>query len=204
MLWYQSIPKWFQKFFPLYIWQIPGKESNDVYLTFDDGPHPDISIWVCEQLERYQMKATFFCVGDNVRKYPGTLESILSKGHIAGNHTMHHLKGWNTGTEVYTDDVKQCSDYVKSDLFRPPYGRISKNQSRALQKNYRIVMWNLLSCDFDKKLNPEKALKGLKKKTTNGSIIVFHDSEKAEQNLKFILPPYLEFLNAKGYICKTL
>ncbi len=204
MLWYQSIPVWFQNLFPRLIWQIPGSETKDIYLTFDDGPHPEISMWVSEQLERYKMPATFFCVGENAKKHPEILETLLSKGHKTGNHTMHHLKGWNTDNTLYMKDVYECSKWVKSDLFRPPYGRIKKQQIEALSEQYRIVMWSVLSLDFDKKLNPDKALQGLKKKTKNGSIVVFHDSVKAENNLKYILPRYLDYLNEKGYICKTL
>lgn len=204
MLWYQSVPVWFQNLFQQLTWQIPGKTGADVYLTFDDGPHPEISIWVTEELEKYKMKATFFCVGDNVRKHPETLDTLLKLGHKAGNHTMHHLKGWNTDNASYTEDVYVCGNYVKSDLFRPPYGRIKIKQIKILAEQYRIIMWSLLSCDFDQKLNPEKALRGLMNKTRNGSIVVFHDSEKAEKNLKYILPRYLDFLHKKGFICKTL
>ena len=204
MLWYQSIPFWFQNLFPKLTWQLPGSDSRDVYLTFDDGPHPEISLWVAEQLEKHQIKATFFCVGDNVRKFPETAEKLIQKGHRLGNHTMHHLKGWNTNQQVYTKDVAACAAYVNSKLFRPPYGRISKAQIKLLSGQYRIVMWSILSCDFNQSLNPEKALQGLFRKTRNGSIVVFHDSVKAEKNLKSMLPRYLEFLNENGFICKTL
>lgn len=203
MLWYQKIPVWFQKMFPGKTWR-KETDQRKVYLTFDDGPHPEITDWVMNELEKYSMKGTFFCVGDNARKFPAVIEKVKMKGHALGNHTMHHLKGWNTPFETYLKDVETCSMYVESKLFRPPYGRISRRQSKAIEKNYEIIMWNLLSCDFDQKLNRQKALEGLMKNTTNGSIIVFHDSEKAEQNLKFLLPPYLEFLNQNGYTCNTL
>ncbi len=203
MLWYQSIPLWFQKIFPKLIWQIPGREKT-VYLTFDDGPDPQITQWVLEQLERFNVKATFFCVGDNVRKFPETYASLRAKGHQTGNHTMHHLKGWNTNTDEYIDNVEACRKYVDSSLFRPPYGRIKPGQAERLRSKYRIIMWSLLACDFEKNLDCEKAIKGLKNKTRNGDIVVFHDSVKAERNLKVLLPQYLQFLNENGFNCATL
>lgn len=203
MIWYQSIPSWIQKLFPSLTWEVPVS-SRTVYLTFDDGPHPEITPWVIEQLNRYNMKATFFCVGDNAKKHPETLTLIKNEGHQLGNHTMHHIKGWNTNTEEYLKDVAECQNYTNTDLFRPPYGRISFAQIKALKQNYRIIMWSLLSCDFDKQLNQDEALKGLKKKTENGAIVVFHDSVKAEKNLRFLLPQYLEYLHQNGYECKAL
>ena len=204
MLWYQSIPTWFQKFFPNLIWQIPDPNEKVVYLTFDDGPHPEISIWVANELEKRNLKATFFCVGDNAQKFPDTYAEIVKRGHRVGNHTMRHLKGWQTQDELYIEDVKECSQYVQSNLFRPPYGRIKSKQVRKLKDNFKIVMWSLLSCDFEKNLNCHAALKGLKKKTKNGSIVVFHDSTKAEKNLKKMLPEYLDYLTQNGFSCKTL
>lgn len=179
-------------------------ESKTVYLTFDDGPHPEITDWVIGQLGLYGMKGTFFCVGDNAGKFPEVLERLTLNGHALGNHTMHHLKGWNTSLDTYLQDVEACARLVKSTLFRPPYGRISRQQRKKLGKDYQIIMWDLLSCDFDKKLDRQKALEGLMKNTKNGSIIVFHDSEKAEQNLRYLLPPYLKFLNQNGFECNTL
>ena len=203
MIWYQSIPSWFKKLFPSLTWEVPG-DDNTVYLTFDDGPHPEITPWVLEQLKQHKMQATFFCVGDNARKFPDTIDQIKQEGHQLGNHTMHHIKGWNTSTEDYIKDIEACQQYVSSDLFRPPYGRITREQIQQLKQKFRIIMWSILSCDFDKKLNQEKALRGLKDKTRKGSIIVFHDSVKAEDNLRFLLPKYLQFLNHKGYTCKIL
>jgi peptidoglycan-N-acetylglucosamine deacetylase len=203
MLWYQSIPSWFQNFFPRFVWHIPHPPKT-VYLTFDDGPHPEITPWVIEQLKQHQVKATFFCVGDNIRKYPETFGMLKANGHQVGNHTMHHLKGWNTADGEYIADVEACHAYVGSTLFRPPYGRIKRTQAKLLLSRYKIVMWSLLALDFERNLNQEKALQGLKNKTRNGDIIVFHDSAKAEQNLKFLLPLYLQFLNEKGFNCAIL
>ncbi len=203
MIWYQSIPSWIQKLFPTLTWEMPDS-TNTVYLTFDDGPHPEITPWVIEQLDQYNMKASFFCVGDNARKHPETLQQITQKGHQLGNHTMHHIKGWKTSTADYLKDIQLCEEYLQTNLFRPPYGRITRQQIKALKNDYKIVMWSLLSCDFDQSLNCESALHGLKNKTKNGSIVVFHDSLKAEKNLRYLLPKYLEFLHNKGYTCKTL
>ena len=182
---------------------MPSSEKT-VYLTFDDGPHPEITTWVLEQLKKFDMKATFFCGGDNARKFPDTLNLIRLNGHALGNHTMHHIKGWENSVETYLKDVELCSQEFKTNLFRPPYGRISTKQIKALQSQYKIVMWSLLSCDFDQKLNKEKALKGLFDKTKNGSIIVFHDSVKAENNLRYLLPKYLEFLYQNEYKCNII
>jgi peptidoglycan/xylan/chitin deacetylase (PgdA/CDA1 family) len=203
MLWYQSIPAWFQKFFPRFIWHIPSPEKT-VYLTFDDGPHPEITPWVLEELEKNEVKATFFCVGDNVRKFPETFRMLKLKGHRIGNHTMHHLKGWNTDTESYIENVEACDAFVDSDLFRPPYGRIKRSQAKLLLPRFKIVMWSLLALDFEKNLDNKKALEGLMKKTRTGDIIVFHDSAKAEKNLRFLLPQYLQFLKEKGFNCAIL
>jgi peptidoglycan/xylan/chitin deacetylase (PgdA/CDA1 family) len=204
MLWYQSIPFWFQRLFPNMIWQIPDANDKVVYLTFDDGPHPEISIWVADELEKRTLKGTFFCVGDNVRKFPETHAEIVRRGHQVGNHTMHHLKGWQTKNDVYFNDVQECCEYVNSNLFRPPYGRIKTKQVQELKPKYKIIMWSILSCDFEKNLNCSAALNGLKEKTKNGSIVVFHDSIKAEKNLKQMLPEYLDYLITNGYKCKTL
>jgi peptidoglycan/xylan/chitin deacetylase (PgdA/CDA1 family) len=204
MLWYQSIPTWFQKTFPNLIWEKPDPEEKIVYLTFDDGPHPEISLWVVDELEKKNAKGTFFCVGDNVRKFPETHSEIVRRGHKVGNHTMHHLKGWQTKNSEYIDNVSACNELVNSNLFRPPYGRIKPQQVKALSGSYKIIMWSLLSCDFQQSLNCSAAFNGLKKKTKNGSIVVFHDSLKAEKNLKQMLPQYLDYLITNGYTCKTL
>jgi peptidoglycan/xylan/chitin deacetylase (PgdA/CDA1 family) len=204
VLWYQSIPKWIQKCFPSLLWQAPSHEAPVVYLTFDDGPHPEITPWVLNELKQRGLKASFFCVGDNVRKFPETFQQILNEGHVTGNHTMHHMKGWANSTEAYLKDTAQAAQYIKSHLFRPPYGRISRAQIKALKSDYSIVMWSLLAGDFDPQLNIPKALSQLKYKTKNGSIIVFHDSVKSEAQMKQLLPSYLDYLIANAYTCKTL
>ncbi len=204
VLWYLSIPKWIQKCFPSLVWQAPSTKEAVVYLTFDDGPHPEITPWVLNELKQRGLKASFFCVGDNVRKFPETYQQILNEGHITGNHTMHHMKGWSNSTETYTQNTTEAAQYIKSKLFRPPYGRISRAQIKALLPEYTIVMWSLLSGDFDPHLNIPKALNQIKRKTQNGSIVVFHDSIKSEAQMKQLLPDYLDYLIANAYTCKTL
>lgn len=204
VLWYLSIPKWIQKCFPSLVWQAPSTKEAVVYLTFDDGPHPEITPWVLNELKQRGLKASFFCVGDNVRKFPETYQQILNEGHITGNHTMHHMKGWSNSTETYTQNTTEAAQYIKSKLFRPPYGRISRAQIKALLPEYTIVMWSLLSGDFNPQLNIAKALNQIKRKTQNGSIVVFHDSIKSEAQMKQLLPDYLDYLIANAYTCKTL
>lgn len=174
--------------------------QHQLYLTFDDGPHPVITPWVLQQLEQYNAKATFFCVGDNVRKYPAVAENIRQQGHSLGNHTFNHLKGWNTEDAEYLSNIRRCNDVLPTRLFRPPYGRLGRNQARLIRdEGYTIVMWSLLSCDYDPALNPGQSLQKLIRHARPGSIIVFHDSEKARKNLEFILPRFLETMTGKGY-----
>lgn len=203
MPFYQSTPKLLQLVFSKLFWH-GDRSKPDIYLTFDDGPHPDITPWVIQELAKYNFKATFFCVGQNVQKYPEVFSQLLHEGHQIGNHTMHHIKGWESSLKDYVKDVEECRHLVKSNLFRPPYGRISPKQIKALSPYYKLVMWSLLSCDYLKGLNCELSLAILKDKTQNGSVVVFHDSVKAEENLKILLPQYLQFINEKGFNCITL
>ena len=191
-------PLFIQKLLPYYTWRAP-KESPVVYLTFDDGPIPDVTPWVLDQLRAYDAKGTFFCVGDNVRKHPAIYEAILAEGHRTGNHTMNHLNGWKHTPAVYNDNVRACGQYVKSNLFRPPYGRIRPAQRRFLQQHYLIVMWDVLSGDFDTALSPQACLQNVLDPATNGSIVVFHDSLKAEPRLKVALPGVLRHFSEKGF-----
>lgn len=196
-----KVPGVLLKLFPGLEWRISTSEKA-VFLTFDDGPHPEITQWVLEQLDHYNAKATFFCVGENVSNYPETAKNIQRLGHAIGNHTHNHLKGWKTSDLEYVKNTVKASQHVQSKLFRPPYGRITRNQINLLKaKGYRIIMWNLLSCDYSQHLNTDKALQALIKNTTSGSIVVFHDSVKASSNVKQILPTYLQFLKDNGYKC---
>ncbi|GAB4333545.1 MAG: polysaccharide deacetylase family protein [Flammeovirgaceae bacterium] len=198
----------FQKLlYPQLTWSRYSDEKV-IYLTFDDGPVPDVTEWVLSQLFRYQAKATFFCVGDNIRKYPQIFENILKNGHNIGNHTFNHLNGWKTEKEKYFENIFECQAVISKHcketknskpLFRPPYGRIKKEQIKGLLPQYEIIMWDVLSGDYRKDISAETCLKKSVKHTENGSIVVFHDSYKAVKNLHYVLPRYLEHFLEKGY-----
>lgn len=202
--------------FPNYIWDIRNDE-NKVYLTFDDGPTPDITEWTLAQLKLYNAKATFFCIGDNVRKFPEIFQKVINEGHSIGNHTFNHFNGWKTAIEDYVKNVELCNQEIaegrlqtadrklQTDLFRPPYGKIKPLQSKILRKQgYKIIMWDVISYDFDTSITPEKCLENVLNNVQSGSIIVFHDSKKAFKNLEFVLPRTLQFLKEKGYFCEKL
>ncbi len=197
-----------QQLFPAYTWRMPAGEKT-VYLTFDDGPHPVITPWVLDLLREHEAKATFFCIGNNVEQYPDVYRSILEAGHAVGNHTYSHLRGWNTADDVYLADTARASGLIDSPLFRPPYGRIRREQAKkipeTLQKQAaRIIMWDVLSADFDRNFSPEQCLANVTRNVRPGSIVVFHDSEKAFKNLETALPGTLKFLKEKGFHLKSL
>lgn len=199
-----------KRIFPKYVWSIPNDEKK-VYLTFDDGPTPEITEWVLEQLQNYNAKATFFCIGDNIQKYPEIFQKVLAENHSIGNHTFNHLKGWKTSTEDYIENVKLCQSKIKNqqstitNLFRPPYGKIKLSQSKQLRKmGYKIIMWDVISFDFDQTISKEKCLENVLQNVENGSIIVFHDSKKAWQNLEYVLPKTLKDLYEKGFTCEKI
>ena len=209
------------------MWHMPRNEKV-LYLTFDDGPIPEITPWVLEQLNAYNAKATFFSIGDNINKHPDIFKQILNQEHAIGNHTCHHINGWNTSVEDYVLDTQACQNNIekqtqsleqKNDieknsshvthhsslLFRPPYGKITSKQSKKLQElGYEIVMWDVLSADFDQSISKEKCLSNVLKTIKNGSIVVFHDSLKAELNLRYVLPKVLDDLSKKGFQFKAL
>jgi peptidoglycan/xylan/chitin deacetylase (PgdA/CDA1 family) len=191
-------PHFIQNMFPNFTWRIPTKERA-VYLTFDDGPIPEVTPWVLEQLERFEAKATFFCVGDNISKHPDIFQSLLDKGHSVGNHTFHHLNGWTTDNIPYFHDVRHCANLANTTLFRPPFGRIRPKQAQFLQRHYHIVMWDVLSGDFDQDLSAEQCLRNVIDNVTPGSIVVFHDSLKALDKLRHVLPRVLQHFSALGY-----
>lgn len=192
------------KLFPHYVWRLPSAEKV-IYLTFDDGPIPEVTPWVLAELEKYNAKATFFCVGDNVRKHPSIFEQVVASGHSIGNHTFNHLNGWKTTDSIYLENVKLCQNYLDTSqknakkLFRPPHGRLSSSQSALLRKEYEIIMWDVLSGDFDQSLKAEVCLQKAIYYTQKGSIVVFHDSEKAKKNLYFALPRYLDHFSKQGF-----
>lgn len=198
-----DIPAWMPKVFPQRQWFAPA-EGNKLYLSFDDGPHPEITPKVLDWLDAFGAQATFFCIGDNVRKHPDTYAEIIRRGHRTGNHTMHHLKGWQTPTAGYVADVAAAALRIESPLFRPPYGRMTGAQANALLPDYRIVMWSLLSRDYLQGLQQAAALRFLEGRTRAGDIVVFHDSEKAWKNLAFLLPRYLQFAAERGFTFAAL
>jgi peptidoglycan/xylan/chitin deacetylase (PgdA/CDA1 family) len=178
-----------------------------LYLTFDDGPIPGPTEFVLDELKKTSSKATFFCIGDNIKKHPDVFRRVLSEGHAIGNHTFNHINGWRTRTADYVNNIhqfeKQLDGEPKTKYFRPPYGRITPSQIRAL-KNYKIIMWDVLSFDYSKNLSPNDCLKNTIAATRPGSIIVFHDSLKAEKNMRFALPRYMHHFLGKGFSFKTL
>ena len=188
----------YRMLFPETVWRIPMTEKA-VYLTFDDGPLPEVTPWVLDVLDHYGIKATFFCVGDNVRKHPATFQQVVERGHSVGNHTMHHLQGAFTTTKRYVADINEADSYIHSALFRPPHGLIRWKQAAAIKGNMRIIMYDLVTRDYSQKLTREEVLNNVKRYTRNGSIIVFHDSLKSQQRLRWALPRAIEWLKDNGY-----
>jgi peptidoglycan/xylan/chitin deacetylase (PgdA/CDA1 family) len=197
-----------KKAYPDYCWSIVTKEK-EIFLTFDDGPHPVATPFVLKQLKEYGALATFFCIGKNVIQYPEIYEQILTEGHSTGNHTQNHLNGWKTKNDVYLNDVAEASKSIDSSLFRPPYGRITSFQSKNLKavmkgKKLKVIMWDVLSGDFDITLSPRNCLGNVILKSGPGSIVVFHDSEKAFPRLEYALPRVLKYFSEKGYTFKEI
>jgi peptidoglycan-N-acetylglucosamine deacetylase len=198
-------PRWLHRLYPELLWHMP-RNSPQLYLTFDDGPIPEVTPQVLALLERWNAKATFFCVGENVRKHPQILEQLLVAGHCIGNHTQHHLKGYKTPLPDYLQDVARCREALATHgalqeplLFRPPYGRFTRLQRRQLQPHYRLVMWDVLSADYDPGLSAADCLAKSIRHSRAGSIIVFHDSLKAWDKLQWVLPRYLQHFAERGY-----
>lgn len=190
-------------FYPSLLWELP-KGERKIYITFDDGPHPTITPQVLEILREFDAKATFFCVGNNVNKYKDTFDMIIKEGHSVGNHTYNHEKGWNTKTRNYIDSVNQAKRLIDSDLLRPPHGRITFSQIRKLKNDFRLVAWTVISYDWDKSLKPEECFKEVIKKSDDGSIIVFHDSEKSVGNMIPTLKKVLKYYSDKGFSFEKL
>jgi peptidoglycan/xylan/chitin deacetylase (PgdA/CDA1 family) len=186
-----------------FIWNI-DTEEKEVFITFDDGPIPELTPWVLVVLSEYGFKASFFCVGDNVRKYPEIYHRILAEGHTVGNHTYNHLNGWLTDQNSYIENIKKCDRLVQTDFFRPPYGKMRRGQSAVIKTEKTIVMWDVLSGDFDQTITKEKCLSNVVDNYGPGSIIVFHDNVKAESNLKYTLPRFLQHLDDHGYTSLSL
>lgn len=208
MVWH-TVPRWIQAFFPERIWTSKS-EDNAVYLTFDDGPVPGATDFVLDELEARAMKATFFMVGDNVRKHPVLAQEVVARGHAVGNHTYHHLNGWKTKNDDYFNDLKRCDEIIQMilgqtpTLFRPPYGLLKSGQAKTILKSKKVVMWDVLSGDYDAAVSSAQVLKQTIKHTQTGSIILFHDQEKTQEKLKAVLPQFLDHLVAKGWNTQVL
>ena len=204
-------PGFVKTLFPNFVWNI-NTDQKVLYLTFDDGPTPEITEWVLKVLDEFEAKATFFCIGNNIEKHPDIFKKVITQGHSIGNHTFNHLKGWKHKTKVYFKDVLKTQNIIgkfKVDtfrpMFRPPYGKFKNKQSKKiLELGYHIVLWDVLSYDWDRSVSKEICLKNVTSGAKEGSIIVFHDSIKASANLKYVLPKVLEFYKEKGFEFKAL
>jgi len=192
-------PLLYRLLFPEAIWRIKRRGRKVVYLTFDDGPIPEVTPWVLDLLDKENVKATFFMVGDNVRRHPWLYEEIRRRGHSYGNHTMHHVQGMKTSTRAYLRDIEEADALIDSSLFRPPHGIMRWAQSRALRNHYNIVMYDLVTRDYDSSIRPDKILRNVMDYVRNGSIIVFHDSLRSERNLRYALPLAIQWLKKEGY-----
>ena len=197
-----SPPKFVRNMFPNLIWQI--EDERGVYLTFDDGPTPGVTEWILRTLKKFDAKATFFVLGKNVERYPDLYEKIIADGHVVGNHTYSHQKGLRMSLEGYLEDIDFASDLVQSNLFRPPYARLTPSQLRAVAQRYKVVMWSIVSRDYNRKLSRERCLQGVLPHIKGGSIILFHDSEKAFANMSYALPKTLERIEQLGLKCKAI
>ena len=198
-----KIPKWFQFLFPSLQWSFKNQEKV-IYLTFDDGPTKGLTNWIVDELNKFNAKATFFCIGKNIEQFPETFQYISKNGHQIGNHSYSHLSGWNTPTEKYINDIEHCQNLTDTKLFRPPYGRISPSQISKLKNKYKIIMWDINSWDFDQKISPINTFNKLAKKIDKGSIVLLHDNLKSEENLKILLPKILSHFSQKGYSFKVI
>lgn len=199
----QLIPLLGKVLFPSVVWNIPSS-TPCLYLTFDDGPVPEATPFVLDTLKQYQAKATFFCVGENVKKHPAIFKRILEEGHAVGNHTYNHLNGWKTANDIYNDNIDQAATVISSTLFRPPYGKLKPSQYSLVNKHYSIVMWDVLSKDYDRQLSGEQCVERVLRKSKPGSIVVFHDSAKAVERLQYALPILLEHYANKEYAFKKI
>jgi len=192
------LPGFFTSLFKDAIWRF--KEAGQtVYLTFDDGPIPEVTPWVLDLLDKEAIKATFFCVGENVQKYPDVYRQIVERGHSVGNHTFNHLQGYKQVDKNYFTNIEKAGSYINSNLFRPPHGLLKVSQYNYLKKKYRMIMWDLITCDYDCRFNHEEVLKHVTDFVRPGSIITFHDSEKAKNNMMKALPPAIKWIKEQGY-----
>lgn len=208
MAYFVKTPWWLKKLLPqALLWKMPPAAQPTVYLSFDDGPHPVATPFVLEQLDRFDAEGTFFCIGKNVVEEPALFDRLITSRHAVGNHTQNHLNGWKTKTGVYLENIRQASQYIDSRLFRPPYGRIRSTQVKAMLQqdpSWKICMWDVLSADFDTSITPQQCLENVVFHTEAGSIIVFHDSQKAFDRLEYALPRVLEHCRKMKWALKAL
>jgi peptidoglycan-N-acetylglucosamine deacetylase len=202
-MYFVKTPPLIKTLFSDYHWNIPS-EPDTIYLSFDDGPVPEVTPWVLDLLKKYGFKATFFCVGENVIRHKDIFNRIIDEGHAVGNHTFNHLNGWRTDTESYMDNVSKCNIFTESTLFRPPYGKLTPRQAQIIKQNYTIVMWDVLSGDFDPTVSAERCVQNVLNNYEQGSVIVFHDSIKAWDKLRIVLPVVLEYFSKKGFRSDSL
>jgi peptidoglycan/xylan/chitin deacetylase (PgdA/CDA1 family) len=199
-------PKLVQQLFGSLLWQVETTRK-EIYVTFDDGPIPEVTPWVLQQLKKYHAKATFFCIGNNIQQHPAIFQQVVNDGHSVGNHTMNHLNTFTTGSKKYLANIEECQELLKdynTNLFRPPYGKFKPIQIKTIAKKYKVVLWDVLSRDFDLKTSNEDCLNNVLKNAKEGSIIVFHDSIKAQEKLKYTLPKVLEHYSKLGFEFKAL
>ncbi|RLK03243.1 polysaccharide deacetylase family protein [Tenacibaculum discolor] len=206
-LYFIKTPRILKQLFAKYTWSF-FTNKKEIYLTFDDGPIPQVTEFVLDQLHNFNAKATFFCIGDNIRKHPAVFSRIVNEGHSVGNHTFNHLNGWKSSNTVYIENTSKCESLLpdqKTKLFRPPYGKIKRKQAKQLlASDYKIIMWDVLSADFDSSITKEKCLQNVLENAQNGSIIVFHDSIKASDKLYYALPKVLKEFSQRGYDFKAI
>ena len=201
MFYFKKTPWWIKKIYKSCVWEININEKN-IYLTFDDGPHPVATPFVLDELKKHNAKATFFCIGKNVVLYPEIYQRILTEGHSIGNHTFNHLDGWKTKTDIYIENILSAKKQINSILFRPPYGKITFEQLKILHQPkifFKVIMWSVLSGDFDVEISNIKCLNNVIKNTDKGSIVVFHDNEKALEKIRFVLPKVLDYFTEQQY-----
>ncbi|MCL2727625.1 MAG: polysaccharide deacetylase family protein [Bacteroidales bacterium] len=192
-----------RRIFPSLIWHFSDQEKG-LFLTFDDGPSPEVTPWVLDQLDKFDVKATFFCLGKNVEMYPQLYADIIKRGHATGNHSYSHIKGWGMDTALYIADVDTAAEFIHSNLFRPPYGRIGPHLAKMLSERYKIVMWNVLSRDYSRSLSGKRCARNVIRHLKPGAIVVFHDSVKSAQNLWYALPLVLRAIKDRELECKVI
>jgi len=201
---FYSAPFWLRAIYPKGLtWRVPARR-RELFLTFDDGPVPEVTPLVLSILRKYNVLATFFCVGENVQNFPAIFEMVQKEGHAVGNHTFHHVKAWKTDFNTYLSEVEQCRKLVNSKLFRPPHGQITRKLARRISRDYKIIMWSALTGDYNKNLSPDECLANAINNTKPGAVIVFHDSLKARERMEYALPLYIEYCLREGYTFSKL